>query len=55
MAIGGQTLTRKDIMEKLSLKGRDNFRKGYLEPLCLVVMLLNFIPTPLNAATKLIT
>ena len=32
MAIGRQTLTRKDIMEKLSLKGRDNFRKGYLEP-----------------------
>ena len=32
MAIGGQTLTRKEIMEKLTLKGRDNFRTGYLEP-----------------------
>lgn len=32
LAIGGQTLTRKEIMEILSLKGRDNFRNSYLEP-----------------------
>ena len=32
LAIGGQTLTRKNIMEKMSLKGRDNFRIVYLEP-----------------------
>lgn len=32
LAIGGQTLTRKQIMELLSLKGRDNFRVSYLEP-----------------------
>ena len=32
LAIGGQTLTRKEIMEILSLKGRDNFRVNYLEP-----------------------
>ena len=32
LTIGGQTLTRKKMMEKMSLKGRDNFRTGYLEP-----------------------
>ena len=32
LAIGEQTLTRKEIMEKLSLKGRDNFGINYLEP-----------------------
>ena len=32
LSIGGQTLTRKEIMEILSLKGRDNFRVNYLEP-----------------------
>lgn len=32
LAIGGQTLTRKEMMDLLSLKGRDNFRVNYLEP-----------------------
>ena len=32
LALGDKTLTRKQIMERLSLKGRDNFRVNYLEP-----------------------
>ncbi len=32
LALGDKTLTRKQIMELLSLKGRDNFRVNYLEP-----------------------
>ena len=32
LALGDKTLTRKQIMELLSLKGRDNFRVSYLEP-----------------------
>lgn len=30
--IGGQTLSAKEIMAQLSLKGRDNFLKSYLYP-----------------------
>lgn len=32
LALGDKSLTRKQIMELLSLKGRDNFRVNYLEP-----------------------
>lgn len=32
LAIGGHTITRKEIMEKLALKGRGNFRSAYLDP-----------------------
>jgi len=32
LAIDLQTLTRQEIMSKLELKGRDNFRVNYLEP-----------------------
>lgn len=32
IALDDKTLTRKQIMEQLSLKGRDNFRVNYLEP-----------------------
>ena len=32
LVLGEQTLTRKQLMELLSLKGRDNFRVNYLEP-----------------------
>ena len=30
--IGNQTLTVKEIMQELKLKGGDNFRKNYLSP-----------------------
>ena len=32
LALGDKSLTRKQIMELLSLRGRDNFRVNYLEP-----------------------
>ena len=32
LVLGEQTLTRKQIMDLLSLKGRDNFRVNYMEP-----------------------
>lgn len=32
MAVGEGSWSRKELMEKLSLKGRDNFEKLYLAP-----------------------
>ena len=32
LVLGTQTLTRKHIMELLSLKGRDNIRVNYMKP-----------------------
>ena len=32
VAVGNQTLTAKEIKEKLGLRGDDNFRKNYLNP-----------------------
>lgn len=32
LVLGEQTMTRKHIIELLSLKGRDNFRVNYMEP-----------------------
>ena len=31
-ALGNKTLTVKEMMERLKLKGADNFRKKYLKP-----------------------
>ncbi len=44
LALAGQTLTRKQMMTLLSLKGRDNFRVNYLEPSMAEGLVLKLYP-----------
>jgi len=44
LALAGQTLTRKQMMTLLSLKGRENFRVNYLEPSMAEGLVLKFYP-----------
>ena len=44
LALAGQTLTRKQMMTLLSLKGRDNIRVNYLEPSMAEGLVLKLYP-----------
>ena len=49
MAICGVELSRKAIMEKLGLKGRDNFEKLYLLPALAAGLIERTIPEKPNS------
>lgn len=49
MAVGEGSWSRKDLMEKLSLKGRDNFEKLYLAPALEAGLMERTIPDKPNS------
>ena len=49
MAVGEGSWSRKELMEKLSLKGRDNFEKLYLAPALEASLIERTIPDKPNS------